>query len=81
MEADDSEQMKSKTEDLKQAAYKLAEEVYKSAQAQSEAGAAAAPGGDGEQTQSTDTEAGAADKADNVEDVDYEVVDEDTKSN
>jgi len=83
MEADDSDQMKSKTEDLKQAAYKLAEEVYKSTQAQpqGEAGNAAAPGGDGEQTQSTGTEAASSDKADNVEDVDYEVVDEDTKSN
>jgi len=83
MEADDNEQMKSKIEDLKQAAYKLAEEVYKNsqAQAQSEAGDAAAPGGDGDQTPSSGSEAAAADKADNVEDVDYEVVDEDTKSN
>jgi len=82
MEADDLEQMKSKVEDLKQAAYKLAEEVYKSTQPQGEAGGADAPGEDGEQTQSTGTEtAAAADKADNVEDVDYEVVDEDTKSN
>lgn len=84
MEADDVEQMKSKVEELKQAAYKLAEEVYKSAQPQGEAEGADAPGGDGDQTQSDGTEAGAADKADkadNVEDVDYEVVDEDTKSN
>ncbi len=83
MEADDLGQMKSKVEDLKQAAYKLAEEVYKSTQPQGEAGGAAAPGGDGDQTQSAGTEAAAtaADKADNVEDVDYEVVDEDTKSN
>ncbi|HEB10444.1 MAG TPA: molecular chaperone DnaK [Spirochaetales bacterium] len=83
MEADDLGQMKSKVEDLKQAAYKLAEEVYKSTQPQGEAGGAGAPGGDGDQTQSAGTEAAAtaADKADNVEDVDYEVVDEDTKSN
>jgi molecular chaperone DnaK len=81
MEADDVGQMKSKIEDLKQAAYKLAEEVYKSTQPQGEAGGAAAPSGDGDQTQSAGTEAAAADKADNVEDVDYEVVDEDTKSN
>lgn len=83
MEADDLGQMKSKVEDLKQAAYKLAEEVYKSTKPQGEAGGAGPPGGDGDQTQSAGTEAAAtaADKADNVEDVDYEVVDEDTKSN
>jgi molecular chaperone DnaK len=58
-------EIKAKVEALQQAAYKLAEEVYKSSAAQQQAA--------GEQTEkasSTDTK-----KDDGVEDADYEVVD------
>jgi molecular chaperone DnaK len=79
MESDQAGEMKSKTEALKQAAYKLAEEVYKSTASQAggaEGGAqeagptaeAAGSGGDGQESGET------------VEDADYEVVDdEDSK--
>lgn len=78
MDGDDIEAIKQKTEELKQASYKLAEEVYKSAQASAdgqEPGGGAADSGEtsgggaaGEEQASTD---------DGVEDVDYEVVDDD----
>jgi len=73
MEQNDVQEMKSKTEALKQASYKLAEEVYKSSQDQ------AAPGGDGSggAEQPGEQEQESAESKDNVEDVDYEVVDED----
>jgi len=75
MESDQVEEMKSKIEALKQAAYKLAEEVYKSTASQAggtdggaqEAGPtseAAGSGSDGQEPGET------------VEDADYEVVDE-----
>ncbi len=63
---EDPEAIKAKTEALKQASYKLAEEVYKNANTQQpqDGGESAASGSDG----------------DNVEDADYEVVDEDGKT-
>ncbi len=81
LDSGDVEQIKEKSEQLKQASYKLAEEVYKQSAQQQQAGT----GGDG----SGDTGAGAsseeagqeqAQSTENVEDVDYEVVDEDEKS-
>ena len=72
-------EMKSKVEALKQAAYKLAEEVYKNTASQAgEAGAGAAEqeagsasGGDG----------GGRDSGETVEDADYEVVDDENQKN
>jgi len=74
MESNDTSAIKEKNEALKQASYKLAEEVYKSAQAQG-AGAEAADGA-GPQPEGGETESGNAEK-DSAEDVDYEVVDDD----
>jgi molecular chaperone DnaK len=64
----DVEAIKAKTEELKQAAYKLAEEAYKQ-----QAGAEGAPGAGeaGEESQE------ASSDDDGTEDADYEVVDED----
>jgi molecular chaperone DnaK len=73
MDGDDVEAIKSRTEELKQASYKLAEEVYKNQQEQSEG---AAPGGPESDGGSAD-ESGGGSSDDNVEDVDYEVVDDD----
>lgn len=68
VESKNADDMKAKVEELKQASYKLAEEVYKQTSAQQEAG-----GSDAEQN------AGAGETAsdDGVEDADYEVVDDD----
>ncbi|UCF97948.1 MAG: molecular chaperone DnaK [Spirochaetaceae bacterium] len=80
MESDQVSEMKAKIEALKQAAYKLAEEVYKStASAQGEAGAA------GQEAESTASRSasdssgnggGAQESGETVEDADYEVVDD-----
>jgi len=67
--------IKNKTEALKQAAYKLAEEVYKASsqqQPQSAGGAQGAGGASGERPDE-------GKKKGNVEDVDYEVVDDEKK--
>ncbi len=92
LEADpiDAEQLKSKTEELRQAAYKLAEEVYKDADQNAEgatdgagAGADGASGGTdgggdaGGQAGSNGASGEAA--SGKVEDVDYEVVDDEEK--
>lgn len=74
LDGDDADEIKTRSEALKQAAYKLAEEAYKNAQAAE--GAAAA--GDGEGSASGGE--GGADRPQNdgsYEDVDYEVVDDD----
>ncbi|AHC14755.1 molecular chaperone DnaK [Salinispira pacifica] len=81
LEGDDLDDIKAKTEALKQASYKLAEEVYKDqggeqAQPGSEGADAGAAGG--EQAGGAEQSSGSTSK-DNVEDVDYEVVDEDDK--
>ncbi len=78
LESGDVDQIKEKTEALKQSSYKLSEEVYKNAQAQ--AGEGSEAGGQGPETKG-DTSAGGdtseeAGSKDNVEDVDYEVVDD-----
>jgi molecular chaperone DnaK len=80
LEGDDLEDIKAKTETLKQASYKLAEEVYKAQQAQG-AAEGAGPEAEGEGTADAGSQSESASEAgsskDNVEDVDYEVVDED----
>ncbi|MFP4510883.1 MAG: molecular chaperone DnaK [Spirochaetaceae bacterium] len=63
LDAGDAETIKQKTEALKEASYKLAEEVYK----------ASSDTAEGQQTDESATQ----DNSDTVEDVDYEVVDED----
>lgn len=63
LEGSDSEAIKAKTDVLMQASHKLAEAVYQQAQQQAQ------PQGDG----------GAAQQDENVEDADYEVIDEDEK--
>ena len=71
IEADDVAEITAKTEALKQASYKLAEQVYTPEQAQSHAAAdadASEPGPDAEPKSAGD---------DGVDDVDYEVVDDD----
>ena len=87
----DVEELKTKTEALRQAAYKLAEEVYKNAQANAsdggtgaEAQSEAQPGanGSGDEARSangTATARAAGSGSEKVEDVDYEVVDDDDK--
>ena len=82
----DTEELKSKTETLRQAAFKLAEEVYKNAQSseaaeqQSDATADAngSDGGAGSANGAGRT-AATGKASEKVEDVDYEVVDEDDK--
>jgi molecular chaperone DnaK len=67
MEGTNVEAIKSKTEALKQASYKLAEEMYKHTTPQGDAGASGASSGN--------TDSGTR----SAEDVDYEVVDDDKK--
>ena len=72
LEGTNTEEIKAKTEALKQASYKIAEEVYK--QSSADQAAAGASGGDdssGSTGQGDDNTKGA-------EDADYEVVDDDT---
>jgi molecular chaperone DnaK len=78
LESDNLEEIKSKSEALKQASYKLAEEVYKTAQTgQPDANAETEQPNtdDSKSTQNTTEEKG------NVEDVDYEVVDDEKDNN
>jgi molecular chaperone DnaK len=81
LEGDNLEEMRSKMEELKQASYKLAEEVYKQASASQEG----TPGGDGSaQNNAGADESSSAQSSEsdqNVEDVDYEVVDDDDTKN
>jgi len=81
LENDSLDEIRSKMETLKQASYKLAEEVYK----QAGAGQAEAGGDGGAQQGESASESADSDQSagsdQNVEDVDYEVVDdEDTKN-
>lgn len=88
LESDNIEEIKSKNEVLKQASYKLAEEVYKSTaqnadSAQSASSGEQQAGTDGSDAGGSEADASSTDgkdeSKDNVEDVDYEVVDEDDK--
>jgi molecular chaperone DnaK len=72
LEGGDAEDIKAKTEALKQVSYKIAEEVYKQTGAQG-AGAEAGPGG--AEGPNPGDSGGAGTK--NAEDADYEVVDDD----
>jgi molecular chaperone DnaK len=80
LESGDTAEIKGKMEELKQSSHKLAEQVYQNASAasQEQADGSSQDGGrqgsdDGAQ------EAEAESESENVEDVDYEVVDEDEK--
>ncbi len=78
LEGNDVADIKSKTEALKQASYRLAEEVYKASSSQAQGQQAKAgqrPGPSG--SRAPDDGSGAGKQ--NVEDVDYEVVDDDQK--
>ena len=77
LEGDNVEEIKAKTEELKQASYKIAEEVYKQQQA---AGAGAGPdmGGAGpDMGGAAGNAGGAGPNKGTAEDVSYEVVDDD----
>ena len=86
-----TEELKTKTEGLRQAAYKLAEEMYKNAQANAADSGAGADAesepradanGSGDEARSANgaaTARTAGSRAEKVEDVDYEVVDDDDK--
>lgn len=74
LEGDDVEAIKAKTEELKQASYKIAEEMYKTQQAAGGADAGAEDfAGAGASAEEKGPNKGSAD------DVDYEVVDDDNK--
>jgi molecular chaperone DnaK len=83
LEGGDVQAIKEKTEALKQASYKIAEEIYKQQAAQQAAQGGAGPeagggfnsGGPGAGPNSD----GGGDNTKNAEDVDYEVVDDDKK--
>ncbi|MDY4611241.1 MAG: molecular chaperone DnaK [Sphaerochaetaceae bacterium] len=70
-----SEEIKSKTETLQQAAYKLAEEVYKSAAAQQQGAPGAGAGADASADSSHSDDNHGKKGNGGVEDADYEVVD------
>ena len=80
--SEDAEQIKGKMEALKQASYKLAEEVYKSAASQAQGEQPGAePGASDESAEASSQadesgETGKASSSEGVEDVDYEVVDD-----
>ncbi|MBQ0165801.1 MAG: molecular chaperone DnaK [Treponema sp.] len=77
LSGDDVEAIKAKTEELKQASYKLAEEIYKQQGAQGAAGAGPDMGGAaGAQGAGPDAGNAGPDKG-KADDVDYEVVDDD----
>ncbi len=80
LESGDLEQIKAKSEELKQAAHKLAEEVYKSSEADASAagqdtGNAAGEGDTGETPEDSKNASGT------VEDIDYEVIDDEDSEN
>ena len=79
LEGQDVEAMKAKTEALKQASYKLAEEIYKNAAPQGGPGGAQSGEGGAGPGASADADAGASGKAGSAEDVDYRVVDDEEK--
>ncbi len=77
LEGDNVEEIKAKTEDLKQASYKIAEEVYKQQQATG-AGAGADMGGAGpDMGGAAGNAGGTGPNKGTAEDVSYEVVDDD----
>jgi len=80
LEGDDVQAMKDKTETLKQASYKIAEEMYKHTQgSQGAAGAQGPQGGPGMGGDAGPSGAPGEENMKNAQDVDYEVVDDDKK--
>jgi len=82
IESGNGEQIKAKIEELKQASYKLAEEVYKNANpqgAEDQGGSQDAEQASSGSADSQDASEESNASSDNVEDVDYEVVDDDEK--
>ncbi|MDR2601168.1 MAG: molecular chaperone DnaK [Spirochaetaceae bacterium] len=81
MEGGEAAEIKAKTEALKQASYKIAEELYKQPNAASGAGAAAggSTGNSGGFNGAGDAGANGGADAKKAEDADYEVVDDDKK--
>ncbi|MCF7928953.1 MAG: molecular chaperone DnaK [Spirochaetales bacterium] len=81
LNGDDVEQIREKSEALKQASHKLAEEMYKQGQGdQAQAGAQAGAAGEGSDAgESSDSSSQGGSEKGNVEDVDYEVVDDEEK--
>ncbi|MBN2444479.1 MAG: molecular chaperone DnaK [Spirochaetales bacterium] len=82
LESDNVTEIKAKMETLKQVSYKLAEEVYKTSSAQNPGQQGSSTDTSGDTSQDTNTgsssNTGNTSKGgDNVEDVDYEVVDDD----
>lgn len=77
LESGDLDQIKAKSEELKQAAHKLAEEVYKSSGADAAAGQDTGAD-DGAQGPSSDDSQSASGT---VEDIDYEVIDDEDSEN
>ncbi len=78
MEGDNVEEIKSKTEALKQASYKIAEEVYKQQAAQGNASGGAQGGQAGDNAQNDSANKGGFDKG-KADDAEYEVHDDDKK--
>jgi molecular chaperone DnaK len=79
MESGSPDDIKAKIEELKQASYKLAEEVYKNVNQQQGAEGAAAEGGGAAGAEESGEQGAASEgkeSGDSVEDVDYEVVDD-----
>jgi len=80
MEGQDLELMKQKTEALKQASYKLAEEVYKSAGAAAQGAPGTGPeAGSGSQDSGSQGQQGPGSASGSADDVDYRVVDDEEK--
>ena len=80
LKLENTEDIKSKSENLKQASYKLAEEVYKAASQSGQAAEGADSPGAEETEEAAATqpeEQEGSEEKGNVEDVDYEVVDDD----
>jgi molecular chaperone DnaK len=76
LDSQNAGEIKSKSEVLKQAAYKLAEEVYRGSGAKAQGGAGPGPsGGQGPRSGG----GGSGQPGETVEDADYEVVDDDGK--
>ena len=80
LESGDLEQIKTKSEGLKQAAHKLAEEVYKSSEADASA-AGQDTGAAGAEGEADETSEDSKPASGTVEDIDYEVIDDEDSEN
>jgi len=78
LEGSDAEAVKQKTEALTQVSQKLSEEMYKAQAEEAGAGAGAADGGpETASEEASEGDASSGPQSDDIEDADYEVVDED----